>query len=149
MEYQYLKSFYESKVTWKQEVNHLRCSPSFNKQPRYDHVIIQTDSAIFAQLKFIFTAVVGQEHIPFILVQAFDIYHDRHYKKKDKELGFIRLRQRSEREAEFFFARSIIRGAVIFPAYDEETDYVVFDIADTDMFLRTKEIVEATNSSGV
>ncbi|KAF8156731.1 hypothetical protein B0H34DRAFT_675152 [Crassisporium funariophilum] len=114
-EYQYLKSFYESKVTWKQEVNHLRCSPSFNKQSRYDHVIIQMDSGpIFAQLKFIFTAVVGKERIPFILVQAFDIYCDRHYKKKDKELGFICLRQQSERKAEFFFARSIICGAVIF-----------------------------------
>lgn len=132
----------------------MRCSPSFNNQPRYDYIIIQTDSGpIFAQLRFTFTAFVGQERIPFILVQAFDIqvYHNtgRHYKKKDKELGFIRLRQRSEHQAEIFFARSIIRGAVIFPAYDVETDYMVFDIADTDMFLRTKEILEATNSPGV
>ena len=34
-----------------------------------------------------------------------------------------------------FFARSIIRGAVVFPAYDESTDFIVFDIVDTDMFL--------------
>jgi hypothetical protein len=113
-------------------------------------VIIQTDDGpIFAQLKFTFTATVGQERIPFILAQAFDIYCDRRYKKKDKELGFIRLRQRPECEAEFFFARSIIRGAVIFPAYDEETDYMVFNIADTDMFLRTKEILEVINGPGV
>ena len=94
-------------------------------------------------------SVVGQERIPFILAQAFDIYCDRHYKKKDKELGFIHLHQRPECKAEFFFAHSIIRGAVIFPAYDEETDYMVFDIADTDMFLRTKEILEVINSPGV
>ena len=113
-------------------------------------MIIQTDDGpIFVQLKFTFTATVGQERIQFILVQAFDIYCDRHYKKKDEELGFIRLRQRPEYEAEFFFARSIIRGAVIFPAYDKETDYMVFDIADTDMFLRAKEIREVANGLGV
>jgi len=76
------------------EVDHLQCSPSFNKEPRYNYVIIQTDNGpIFAQLKFAFTAVVGEELIPFVLVQAFDIHRDRHHKKKDKELGFIHLRQ--------------------------------------------------------
>ena len=113
-------------------------------------MIIQTDDGpIFAQLKFTFTATVGQEHIPFILVQAFNIYCDRHYKKKDEELGFIHLFQWPEYEAEFFFACSIIRGAVIFPAYDKETDYMVFDIADTDMFLQTKKIQEVANGLGV
>ena len=60
--------------------------------------------------------------------------------RKDKDLQFFCLRQWPETQAEFIFARSIIRGVVIFPAYDNEQEFLVFDILDPDMFLRVKEI---------
>ena len=131
-------------MTWKVETDHLRCSPDFHSHPRYDCIILQTnDGPIFAQLKFAFTVPSNDDTIiPIVLVQAFDNHDNLTFRKKDRDLELIRLRQRSVKKAEFFFARSIIRGAVIFPAYDEEKDSVLFDILDTDMFLRSKEIFQ-------
>ena len=129
-------------MTWRVQTDHLRCSPEFHSHPRYDCLILQThDGPIFAQLKFAFTLISDDDAIiPIILVQAFDKHDNLTFRKKDGDLNLIRLRQRSVQKAEFFFARSIIRGAVIFPAYDDEKDSVLFDILDTDMFLRSKEI---------
>ena len=42
---------------------------------------------------------------------------------------------------EFIWARSIIRGAVIVPAYDNENHSIVFDIVDADMVLRVIDIL--------
>lgn len=128
-------------MTWKLQIDHLRCSPEFHSHPRYDCIIFRThDGPIFAQLKFAFTVVSDDDIIPIVLVQAFDKHDSSLFRKKDGDLELIRLRQRSVQQAELFFARSIIRGAVIFPAYDEEKDSILFDILDTDMFLRSKEI---------
>lgn len=129
-------------MTWKVETDYLRCSPEFHSQPRYDCIILQThDGLIFAQLKFAFTVLSNDDTvIPIVLVQAFDKHDNSKFRMKDRDLGLIRLRQRSIQNAEFFFARSIVRGALIFPAYDEVKDSVLFDILDTDMFLRSREI---------
>lgn len=129
-------------MTWKLETDHLRCSPEFHSHPRYDCIILRTDDGpIFAQLKFAFTVPSKDDTIiPVVLVQAFDNHDNSMLRTKDRDLELIRLRQRSVKNTEFFFARSIVRGAVIFPAYDEEKDSVLFDILDTDMFLRSKEI---------
>lgn len=129
-------------MTWKLQIDHLRCSPEFHSHPRYDCIILRThDGPIFAQLKFAFTVHSNDDTIiPIVLVQAFDKHDSSLFRKKDGDLELIRLRQRSVQQAELFFARSIIRGAVIFPAYDEEKDSILFDILDTDMFLRSKEI---------
>lgn len=127
-------------MTWKVEVDHLRCTPEFNKQPRYDCVMLQTDDGrIFTQLKFAFTVLINETLVPIVLVQAFDRRQDPKFCKKDEDLGLIRLQQRSPQNSEIFFARSIIRGAVIFSAYDNDKDFMVFDIVDPDMFLRCKE----------
>ena len=129
-------------MTWKVQIDHLRCSPEFHSHPRYDCLVLQThEGPIFAQLKFAFTVISDDGTIiPIVLVQAFDKHNNSMFRKKDMDLELIRLRQRTVQSAEFFFARSIIRGAVIFPAYDEEKDSVLFDILDTDMFLRSKEM---------
>jgi len=95
---------------------------------------------IFAQLKFAFTIISNDDIIPIVLVQAFNAYNNPKFRKKDRDLGLVRLRQRPINKAEFFFARSIVRGAVIFPAYDDTKDSIVFDILDTDMFLRTRQM---------
>ena len=128
-------------MTWKLQIDHLRCSPEFHSHPRYDCIILQThEGPIFAQLKFAFTVISNGITIPIVLVQAFDKHDNSMFRKKDGDLELVRLRQRSVQHAEIFFARSIIRGAVIFPAYDEEKDSVLFDILDTDIFLRRKEM---------
>ena len=124
-------------MTWRVQADHLRCSPEFHSHPRYDCLILQThDSPIFAQLKFSFTVVSDDDTvIPIVLVQAFDKHDNSTFQQKDGDLDLIRLWQCSIQKAEILFARSIIRGAVIFPVYDEEKDSVLFDILDTDMFL--------------
>ena len=128
-------------MTWKQEVDYLQCSPEFNHQARYDCVIVQTDEGpIFAQLKFAFTIISNNNIIPIILVQAFNAYNNPKFRKKDRDLRLIQLRQQPINKAEFFFARSIVCGAVIFPAYDDNKDSIVFDVVDADMFLRTRKM---------
>lgn len=77
VEYRYIKSFYESKVTWKGEIDHLWCTPAFNNKPQYDCVMLQThDGSIFAQLKFALMVAVNDEIVPLILVQSFDKRQD-------------------------------------------------------------------------
>ena len=122
--------------------DHLRCSLEFHSHPRYDCVILQThDGPIFAQLKFAFTVIGNNgEIIPIVLVQTFDKHLNYMFRQKDKDLELICLQQHPVQRAEFFFTRSIIRGAVIYPAYDDEKDSILFDILDIDMLLRSKEL---------
>ena len=135
-----MKAFYESRVTWKQEVDYLRCSPNFYNHPRYDSVLAHVDGkVIFAQLVHIFTIIVDTKPLPMALVHIFDQQKSPAHAKKDQELQFLRLR-RQDRSC-FIWARSIIQGVPIFPAFDNEKDAIVFDIFDADIFLRVSEIL--------
>ena len=37
--------------------------------------------------------------------------------------------------------RSIIRGAVLVPAFDKEGEYLVMDVLDADMFVRVRKML--------
>ena len=63
-------------------------------------------------------------------------------RKKDKDLGFLRLQQLKEHQMEFVWAQSVIRGAVVVPAYDDKNHSIVFDILDADMTLRVMDILD-------
>jgi hypothetical protein len=103
--------------------------------------MLQThDGPIIARLKFGMTITVNSETIPIILVQAFDKHQNRRYRKRDHNMGFTRLWQQSAKEAELFFAQSIIRGAIIVPAYDDDMDSIVFNVVDPDMFFQAQEL---------
>ena len=49
------------------------------------------------------------------------------------------------REAcKFFSVKSIIRGALLAPSFDDEDEYLVLDVLDGDMFLRVRDIHNVT-----
>jgi len=114
----------------------------FYNHPRYDCVSVQFDDGIaFAQLALVFSIVIEGTLLPIALVHLFDQQNSPQHAKKDKELHFLRLRQQSK--TCFIWARSIIRGVLIFSAFDDERDSIVFDDIDTDMFLRVSEILKS------
>lgn len=61
--------------------------------------------------------------------------------KKDKKLGFYHVRPASCPVPEFFFAHSIIRGAVALPVKEDGEDFFIFDILDSNMFLRVQDLL--------
>ena len=98
------------------------------------------DKIVHAQLVYIFTIFVDGKLLPIALVHIFYQQKSLTRAKKDKELQFFRLRRQNQ--TCFIWARSIIWGVPIFPAFDNEKDAIVFDIFDGDMFLRISEMLE-------
>jgi len=86
---------------------------------------------------------VDRNNYSIALVQAYEKPHSvpARLHKKDKNLGFLHLQQCKESQMEFVWAQSIIRGAVIVPAYDDKNHSIVFDILDADMVLRVMDIL--------
>lgn len=121
----------------------LRCNPSFNNAPRYDCVMVkmstESDVFIFARLIFIFTFTLADTPYPFALVHPLDGPTGL-LKRKERDLGLIRLRAKYRREAEFIPVGSIIRGAYIVPEFEKPGEYHVVDTLDTDMFLRLRRV---------
>ena len=125
-------------ITCQADVDYLRCNPNHYNQPRYDNVLVNTDSKpLFARLCFLLN--LSLKGVPYFIafVQPFKRVVGRH-RDKDKELGFLRL---CKQPAHFIWTRSIIRGVPIFPAFDIEDEYIVFDVIDPDMALRVQEIL--------
>lgn len=134
-----MKISYESKITWRQETDYLRCSPKFHGNPRYDYVILQTDDKrIFAQLIFVFSITIGQTKYPLALVQPFDDPVES--QEKDNDLGLFRVRAKPREKSEIFAVGAIIRGALLVKDFDSVDDYLVVDIIDGDMYFRVKEM---------
>ncbi len=129
------------------ESDYLHCNPSFNKQPRYDCVIVKTNSGnIFAQLVLVFTVSIRGTAYAMALVQAFDQQHNKSKPtvEKDTKLQFLRLIQRKPIYSEFIFMQSIIRGAIVYPAFDIDKDSIMFDLPDGDMMFRVQDILNDT-----
>lgn len=132
-------------MVWQCHKDYLHCNLLFYNHPHYDCVMVNTaDGAIFAQLVFIFIIFIHDTPYPIALVQAFDqqIGLDAFTRKKDSDLGLWRVQQCKKTNIEFIFARSIICGALIFPACDIEQDSVVCDVVDSDMMLRVEQLKE-------
>ena len=132
-----MKSFYESLVDWKLKTDYLQCSPNFHGRVHYDCVIVHAvDHDFFAQLLFIFTYKLGQQDLPFALIQPFSDVHYQHKKcKKDQELHFHRLQAKNPGHSVFIHLKSIFCGAFLVPALDHPDKYIIVDVVDTDMFL--------------
>lgn len=58
----------------------------------------------------------------------------------DRDLGLTRLRARPLASSEFISLQSIVRGALLVPDYDNNGDFFLVDLVDTDMFLRAKSL---------
>jgi hypothetical protein len=135
---------YESKETWDVEENILRCTPLFNEKPRFDSVLIQTDNGpLFARLLLLFTLSnsKGSRTIPFAVIEPYDAPIPTQVQKHDSSLQMLRVWPPTPTVLEVVFARSIIHGTLLIPDWEQESsDFMVFDILDSDMFLRVKEI---------
>ena len=134
---------YESKVTWRQETNHLRCSRSFFGRERYDFILFKADENTlqFGRLHHVFIYETDDVQHPLAFIDAFGTVLDR--TELDIDLGLCRLRvQRDSRHdygTLFIHARSIIRGALIVEDdTEDDEDYLVIDTIDSDMFWRCR-----------
>lgn len=63
----------------------------------------------------------------------------------DRHFRFTRVRSRPRLKSAFIDVESIIRGALLVPSNDGETDvindeYLVFDVVDQDMWWRMKKV---------
>ncbi|KAH9021110.1 hypothetical protein EDB83DRAFT_2508328 [Lactarius deliciosus] len=139
-EYRSMKVCYELKVDWQQYLDYVYCNSKFHNQERRDFVILKTTTGfIFAQLLFIFTCSVAGKSHPICLTRPLDAPMGQP-RIKDRSLRLRRLR--SKNSTEFFFVRSIVRGAPLIQAFDNPDDYFVMDVVDHsgDLFIRCEEI---------
>ena len=105
----------------------------FYGQPRYDHVILETDDGdIFAKLLLMFSIQLNGVHYPMIMVKTLD--GEVMVQDKDKDLGFYRICP-GEQATELFSARDIVRGALLTIDRSTSEDFFVVD-TDPDMFFR-------------
>ncbi|KAG2134077.1 hypothetical protein DEU56DRAFT_950207 [Suillus clintonianus] len=132
-EYQFLKVNFESFVDWRVSTDYLRCAPTFHGSPRYDCVILQTDTRIiFGKLMLIFTCTVGEVQYPITLILPYDrpvglpqIQHLNHHltplrrglscHRRSRGTVAHADRQRDEAEA---------RRRVVLESYDELNKYL-------------------------
>lgn len=94
---------------------------------------------MFARLVFVFTCNFQDMVEPLALIQPFDARTGIR-SRQDRELGLYRVRSQPRQHSEFIPLQSIIRGALLFPDQDQPDEFFVVDVADTDMFIRMKNL---------
>ncbi|KAJ7681176.1 hypothetical protein B0H17DRAFT_1161164 [Mycena rosella] len=118
--FQFLKVYYHHLGNWTSSADYLRCNPNFHGQPRYDAALVKTaDGHIFVQLLFMFSCTVENKSHPFALVLPLDT---RAPGKRDRI-----------KDAEFISAHSIIRGVLLATDHDNVGEFLIVDIADSDI----------------
>ena len=85
-----------------------------------------------------FCQVEDKSH-PFALILPMDVSTGR-VGRVDKALRFRRVHAKLRKQSEFISVHSIIRGAVLVPDSDKPSEFIVFDILDTDMLRRLKSM---------
>ncbi|KAG1898398.1 uncharacterized protein F5891DRAFT_955435, partial [Suillus fuscotomentosus] len=144
-EYRYLKVNYESTVDWRLTTDYLRCNPSFHGCEHCYCALIQTldkdgnDKNIFVQILFMFKFTVSNHTFELALVLSMDAPTGSR-QSTDRDLGLTRLWARPLASLEFISLQSIIRSALLVPDYDNNGDFFLVDLVDTDMFLRAKSL---------
>lgn len=61
-------------------------------------------------------------------------------RRKDRDLGFYRVGAQPRNKTEIISTQSIIRGAYIVPDFEKDTEFLVVDTIDGDMFLRLQHM---------
>ncbi|PBK63200.1 hypothetical protein ARMSODRAFT_1024229 [Armillaria solidipes] len=119
--YGMLKSYYPSLADWRLAIDFLRCSPSFNHQPCYDSVLVDTvDGPLFVRLVMVFECTIREKTFPLMLVRPFDQPTEGHSAQKDQDLGFYRVRTHMKKsEPRLVSIYSVLRGALLI----EDSDF--------------------------
>ncbi|KAG1793018.1 hypothetical protein EV424DRAFT_1548534 [Suillus variegatus] len=144
-EYRYLKVNYESTVYWKLTTDYLQCNPSFHGCEHRDCALIRTldkdgnDKNIFVRILFMFKFTVSNHTFELALVLPMDAPTGSR-RSMDHDLGLTRLRARPLASSEFISLQSIVHGALLVPDYDNNGDFFLVDLVDTDMFLHAKSL---------
>ena len=139
-ECRYIKVKFESKVTWRLNVDRLRCSPSFYGSPRYDSAIMQwrgEDGSLtqsVCQLIRTFAYEIGGRKYGLALVQPFD--RPTPSRLEDRELGLCRVGSRERKQSVVIPIRAILRGVVVVHDTRYKDEYTTPDAIDGDMYLR-------------
>lgn len=129
-------------MTWQVEMDYLHCSPNFFGKPCYDYAIVDTiKNGIFACILYIFSIWIDDKPYSIALIQAFDVYTGPIW-HKDEELGLWHIGMKPRILSEFVFIGSIIQGSVLVQDFEDgrESEYIVMDLIDGDMFLWVKEM---------
>lgn len=122
------------------KADYLRCNPDFHHHARYDYILVDGgDENFFAKLILIFTITLDDTEYPLAYIQPFD-RSTGSIRNKDKDLGFYRIGAQPRNKAEFISIHSIIRGAYIVPDFEKDSEFLVVDTIDGDMFLRLFEM---------
>jgi len=87
----------------------------------------------------VFTTEIDDTEYPWAFIQPYDSPIGR-ITDKEKKLELFRVRAQPRSSAEFVDARSIIRGVLLVPTFEQNNDYFVFDVLDDDLFIRVREL---------
>lgn len=126
-------------VTWRQDTDLLRCSPTFFKAgERYDSIIYHDfgDTYKFGKLVFAFVCSLsnGERH-PLLLVQPMTQVNRR---QMDTDLGLYPFKAEPRSQCRLIHLNSLVRGAVLYEDISRAEHYFAVDVIDSDMFLRLK-----------
>ena len=139
MPFQFLKVHYQHLGNWTSSADYLRSNPNFHGRSRFDAALVKTtDGHMFVKLIYMFSCTVEKKSHPFTLVLPLDIHAA--VGRKDKALRCYRLHAKPRKKAEFISAHSIVRGILLAPDFDNAGEYLIFDMADTDISLRLKNM---------
>ncbi|KAF8194916.1 hypothetical protein K438DRAFT_1587734, partial [Mycena galopus ATCC 62051] len=133
-----LKVYYQHLGDWTSTADYLRCNPMFHGQSPYNGAVVKTaDGHMFVQLIYMFFCTVGKKSHPFALVLPLE---PRALGKKDRLLRLYRLGAKPRANAEFISAHSIVRGMLLAPNFGTPSEFLIVDIADTDISMPLKNI---------
>lgn len=88
----------------------------------------------------VFTVKLGETIYPLCYIQPYKLLIHQQTTQKNKDFQLLQLQNQglNQKNIEVIFARSIIRGIMVLPAYAQgknHDDHILFDVLDTDMFL--------------
>ncbi|KAI0091220.1 hypothetical protein BDY19DRAFT_934569 [Irpex rosettiformis] len=140
-EYCYLRVRYESKVTWREEIDLLRCSSMFHGAPRHDSVIVDCGwdkPPIFCKLLYTFTYKFRGTVLALALVHPYDasLQSSSSRRRVDRDLALCRVAEQPRRQSRIVPLRAIRRGALLVGDSKRLREHLVIDALDGDMFLR-------------
>jgi hypothetical protein len=140
--YQTLYVKYQSLEDWTEAQDILRCNPLFHKEPRFDHVIINTTglphlscAQIHALLRC--TLPSGNSYD----IAAIHVLNPNSWRPTTDWQGCQVYKVASG--ISFVFMKYFVRGVHFIPVSDSTKDNLHYlnDIVDSDMFLRTLKII--------
>jgi len=144
-----MKVQYADVVDWHWKADILRTNPMFHNRPRYDFALVQIDGnkCIFVQLLCIFTITLDSTLYRLALVLPLDAPRSRVNRLRDEQLRLTCVRARSRSSAQVIPADKIVRGGLLTKDGLSETEYLVIDVIDEDMWRRLKQVDIVTGSS--